>query len=51
MVRNVRRKTYKFEENKNEIVHIEINDILHPAIDSNAKWKLNSLFKELEFLF
>jgi hypothetical protein len=44
-------ETYEFEENENEIVHIKINDILHPAIDSNAKWKLSSLFKELEFLF
>ena len=44
-------ETYEFEENENEIVHIEINNILHPAIDSNAKWKLDSLFKKLQFPF
>ena len=44
-------ETYEFEDNEDEIVAITVDNILHPAIDSNAKWKLNSLFKELEFLF
>ena len=44
-------ETYEFEENEDEIVQITVNDIPHPAIDHNAKWKLNSLFKELKFLF
>ncbi|PKC54134.1 hypothetical protein RhiirA1_477901 [Rhizophagus irregularis] len=46
-------ETYEFEENENEndIMHITVDDILHPAIDPNAKWNLNSFFKELEFLF
>jgi hypothetical protein len=26
-------------------------EIIHPAIDSNAKWKLESLFKNLDFPF
>jgi hypothetical protein len=26
-------------------------EIIHPAIDSDAKWKLESLFKDLEFPF
>ena len=42
-------ETYEFEEN--ETVLTTVNDILHPAIDSNAKWNLESLFKELEFPF
>lgn len=44
-------ETYEFEENENEIMQITVNDILHPAIDKNAKWELNLLFKELNFLF
>ena len=44
-------ETHEFEDNKDEIVYITVDDTLHPAIDSNVKWKLSSLFKELEFLF
>ncbi|CAB4419430.1 unnamed protein product [Rhizophagus irregularis] len=46
-------ETYEFGENENEndIMQITVDDILHPAIDPNAKWNLSSLFKELEFLF
>jgi len=28
-----------------------IDDIIHPAIDPNAKWNLESLFKDLELHF
>jgi len=44
-------ETYEFEDNEDEIAPITVDDILHPAIDSNAKWKLGSLFKKLELLF
>lgn len=30
---------------------INTKNIVHPAIDSDAKWKLESLFKDLEFPF
>ncbi|GET62807.1 ribonuclease H-like domain-containing protein [Rhizophagus irregularis DAOM 181602=DAOM 197198] len=46
------------EANKNEEyetdeldIFIETNKITHPVIDSDAKWKLKSIFKELEFPF
>ncbi|RHZ86919.1 hypothetical protein Glove_42g70 [Diversispora epigaea] len=35
------------EENENE----ELENIIHPAINSNAKWELLSLFKELNSPF
>src|SRR5581483_8548078 len=34
-------ETYEFEESENEM----LDDIPHPAIDNNAKWELNLLFK------
>ncbi len=42
-----------FQEYKDDddIEYVEINNITHPAIDSNAKWKLDSLFKKLQFPF
>src|SRR4051812_47320558 len=40
-------ETYEFGESENEN-DITVDDILHSAIDSNAKWNLSSLFKELE---
>jgi len=33
------------EENEEELSEIE--DIIHPAVDPNAKWDLNTLFNEL----
>ena len=39
-------ETYEFE-NENEM----LDDTLHPAIDTNAKWKLNSLLKNWNFFF
>ncbi len=30
---------------------VSVNDIIHPAIDPDAKWNLRSLFKELEMPF
>jgi len=46
-------ETLRFQdENDNEMEEfVEINNITHPAIDSDAKWNLNSIFKELEFPF
>src|SRR5947207_9219100 len=46
-------ETLKFQdENDNEMEEfVETNNIIHPAIDSDAKWNLNSIFKELEFPF
>ena len=50
-------ETLKFQNEDNEIdeidelVEITVNDIIHPAIDPNAKWNLDSLFKELESPF
>ena len=37
------------EENENEEILIE--NMVHPAVDTNAKWKLISLFKELVLPF
>lgn len=34
-------------ENEDEEM-LEINDIVHPAVDSNAKWDLSTLFNDLE---
>ncbi|RIB04754.1 hypothetical protein C2G38_2283078 [Gigaspora rosea] len=31
--------------------YIELDDIIHPAIDENAKWKLSGLFCSLELPF
>ena len=46
-------ETLRFQdENDNEMEEfVETNNIIHPAIDSDAKWNLNSIFKELEFPF
>ncbi|CAB5199060.1 unnamed protein product [Rhizophagus irregularis] len=47
-------ETLKFqnEENEiNEVNEITVSDVTHPAVDTNAKWDLNSLFKELELPF
>ena len=46
-------ETLKFQdENDNEMEEfVETNNIIHPAIDPDAKWKLESLFKDLEFPF
>ena len=41
----------EYEDDDDDIEYVEINNITHPAIDSNAKWKLNSLFKKLQFPF
>ena len=46
-------ETLRFQdENDNEMEEfVETNNIIHPAIDSDAKWNLNSIFKELAFPF
>src|SRR6185437_894239 len=43
-------ETSKFENEEYEINEMDVsdvttNDIIHPAIDPDAKWKLESLFK------
>ena len=46
-------ETLRFQNDEdNEIDELnEITDITHPAIDPNAKWNLDSLFKKLELSF
>ena len=48
-------ETLKFQNDEideiEELNEITVNDVIHPAIDPNAKWNLNSLFKELELPF
>ncbi|PKY61299.1 hypothetical protein RhiirA4_449822 [Rhizophagus irregularis] len=47
-------ETLKFqneEDEINEVNEITVSDVTHPAVDTNAKWDLNSLFKELELPF
>jgi len=49
-------ETSKFENEEYEINEMDVsdvttNDIIHAAIDPDAKWKLESLFKDLEFPF
>ncbi len=39
-----------FDNNDDDEI-VSINDIIHPAIDPDAKWDLGSLFKELEMSF
>ena len=36
------------EEENNKMSSLEIEDIIHPAVDSNTKWDLNTLFNELQ---
>lgn len=36
------------EEENGEMLSLEVGDIIHPAVDANAKWDLNTLFNELE---
>ena len=48
-------ETLKFQNDENdtfeELNEVTVDDIIHPAIDPNAKWNLDSLFKELELSF
>src|SRR6266487_4487616 len=48
-------ETLRFQNDEDnefdELNEIIVNDITHPAIDPNAKWNLDSLFKELELSF
>ena len=48
-------ENFRFQNEDNEIDDFEmddlIDDIIHPAIDPNAKWNLESLFKDLELHF
>ena len=45
----------RFQNDDYEIDELDLDtnttEIIHPAIDSDAKWKLESLFKDLEFPF
>ena len=36
------------DEEDDEMISSAIEDIVHPAVDSNAKWNLNLLFNELQ---
>jgi len=44
-------ETLKFQNEEFETNELNVDSITHPAINSNAKWQLESLFKELEFPF
>lgn len=48
-------ETSKFQNEEDEMDESDIsevtNNITHPAVDSNAKWKLELLFKDLKFPF
>lgn len=48
-------ETSKFQNEEYEIDEIDesvtTDNIIHPAIDPDAKWKLESLFKDLKFPF
>ena len=37
--------------NKMDVSNVATDDIIHSAINSDVKWKLESLFKDLEFPF
>jgi len=45
----------RFQNDDYEIDELDLDtntiEIIHPAINSDAKWKLESLFKDLEFSF
>lgn len=43
-------ETFRFQNDEDNEID-EITDITHPAIDPNAKWNLDSLFKKLELSF
>ena len=38
-------------QNVDDEIGMTVDSIIHPAIDPNAKWNLDSLFKELELPF
>lgn len=42
---------YEIDEMDESDIFAVTNNIIHPAIDSDAKWKLESLFKDLKFPF
>ncbi len=48
-------ETLKFQNDEideiEELNEITVNDVIYPAIDPNAKWNLDSLFKKLELPF
>lgn len=50
-------ETLKFQNEEDEINELDelnetsIDNTIHPAIDPNAKWNLESLFKDLELPF
>ena len=44
-------ESLKFQNEEFETNELNVDSITHPAINSNAKWQLESLFKELEFPF
>ena len=44
-------ESLKFQNEEFETNELNVDSITHPAINSNAKWQLESLFKELEFSF
>ncbi len=44
-------KIFSDFDNDDDDEIVSVNDIIHPAIDPDAKWNLRSLFKELEMPF
>jgi hypothetical protein len=49
----LKEETERFEDEEYEAEDIleTTNNIIHPAVNSNAKWKLELLFKDLKFPF
>src|SRR6266496_3932072 len=41
----------EFDEIEEKNISLELKDIIHPVINTNAKWELVSLFKELDLPF
>ncbi|KAF0446140.1 hypothetical protein F8M41_002972 [Gigaspora margarita] len=44
---NKTEKLADIDEEEDEIFFLPVGDIIHPAVDSNAKWDLITLFNEL----
>jgi len=41
-----------YDDDSDDILNSTIDDIIHPAVDTNAKWVLSTLFKnDLDLLF
>ena len=52
MAEMLEEETLKFQNEEFETNNeLDADNITHPAINSDAKWQLESLFKKLEFPF